>query len=177
MDLMRDFLHPLQIFPFVLNKQPSKEASKINAYFGVSAFHVHSPNESYLNTTAKLPPHQSYQIGIKIMTEGNLDFSPHIQYNVQGGAEELAAGLYGDYNFDENMKATLGVWYRKNSALAFIAGYQHRLFMLGYSYDLGTSDLNRAVSGLNTHEITLGFKIDQTAKKEVKFNPPPWGAF
>ncbi len=73
------------------------------------------------------------------------------------------------------MKVTVGGWYRKNNAVAFIVGFEHKNFTIGYSYDLGTSDMYKAISGLMTHEVSLAFKLDQA--KKTKVNPSPFSSF
>jgi len=156
---------------------PSKEESMMNAYFGFSLYHLSKPNESHTNQTGSVPVRQSFLAGVKLMTDGGLDFSPGINLSSQGGSEEVSAGLYVDYALNEKVKATLGGWYRKRSGIAVILGFRYDRYSLGYSYDVGTSELNRAVSGLMTHEISLGFNMDMAAKKELEFNPSPFSGF
>ena len=156
---------------------PSKEQSMMNAYFGVSFFHLSQPNESYTNQTGTVPVRQSFLAGVKLMTEGGLDFSPNINISSQGGSEEVATGIYVDYSINENVKATLGGWYRKRSGIAVILGFSYDKYSLGYSYDIGTSELNKALSGLTTNEISLAFNMDMAAKKKLEFNPSPFSGF
>ncbi|MBL4716188.1 MAG: PorP/SprF family type IX secretion system membrane protein [Bacteroidia bacterium] len=151
---------------------PPREDSKINAYFGVSAYHLNQPNESFTGLTGKLPIRYSYQTGIKIITEGKLDFTPNLRISSQSGAEEIASGLYLDYHLNDEMILEIGGWYRKRDGIAFLVGFDHDMFSVGYSYDLGMTELNNAVGGLMTHEVTLGFKMDQAAKKDIKFVSP-----
>ncbi|PCH96755.1 MAG: hypothetical protein COB85_03265 [Bacteroidetes bacterium] len=156
---------------------PAKETSMMNAYFGFSMYHLNKPNESHTDQTGGVPVQQSYQAGIKLMTDQNLDFTPSINMISQGGSEEIAAGLYVDYSIGEKMKVTLGGWYRKRTSIAVVLGFRYDMYSLGYSYDVGTSELNKAVTGLSTHEISLGFNMDMAKKKDLEINPSPFSAY
>ena len=46
-------------------------------------------------------------------------------------------------------------------------GFEHKSFTFGYSYDMVTSSLNSAVTGLNAHEITLSFKLSRLKKSNI----------
>lgn len=156
---------------------PDSGNGNLHAYFGVSVFNLNKPNESYTNSNSPLPIRQSYQTGIKIVTEGKVDFSPHLIYQSQGGSEELAAGLYVDYLINDDMTATLGGWYRKDNSTAVIVGFRWTDFALGYSYDLLTSNLNSSVKGLTTHEISLSYRLNMAARKGVNFMPLAIGRY
>ena len=150
---------------------PSREdGGRINAYMGMSGFHLNQPNESYVAGAGVLAKKFSYQGGIKILGEGKLDFTPNIRITTQSGAEEIAAGLYVDYRFNEKAKLVLGSWYRKDDAVAFALGFEHKNFIIGYSYDVVTSQLSTAAAGINAYEVTLAYKINKADKNKIKFN-------
>ncbi|MBL4753046.1 MAG: PorP/SprF family type IX secretion system membrane protein [Flavobacteriales bacterium] len=132
----------------------------VNAYFGVAAYHQNTPDESIQSTDSKLPVLTNIHGGVKIIGD-KLDFTPNMRYSKQGGAEEYSIGTYIDYKLNETMKIPFGLWYRyKNQdALAFMLGFEHEYFNVAYSYDLGSFDLINSISGLTTHEVTLGFTI------------------
>lgn len=150
-------------------------SGKMNAYFGISAFHLYQSNKSFTNEEVEQAIRYSYQIGVKMISDVGIDVSPNIVISSQGGAEEIASGLYINYNLDEMMKVTVGGWIRKNNAVAFIVGFEYNNYTIGYSYDLGMSDMNKAISGIMTHEISLAFKLDQS--KDAKVNPSPFSSF
>jgi type IX secretion system PorP/SprF family membrane protein len=156
---------------------PSKENGSVNGYFGVSAFHINQPNESFTGEASKLPMRYACQTGIKIFGNNGMDFIPNVRISSQSGATELAPGLYVNYNLKEgeNGSVTFGTWYRQRDAIAFLIGFDHKSFKIGYSYDLGNSLLNKTVSGLNIHEITLSYKLNRA--KEYDVNPSPFSSF
>ncbi|MCH8902839.1 MAG: PorP/SprF family type IX secretion system membrane protein [Bacteroidetes bacterium] len=149
---------------------PPQEDAMLNAYIGVSGYHLNEPNETMLGTTGVLPKRISYQGGLKILGEGNLNFTPNFIVTTQSGSEEVAAGLYVDYVLNESSKLVLGSWYRKNDAYAVMLAFDHKSFFIGYSYDITTSQISSSITGLNTHEITLSYKMNMAEKKGVEAN-------
>ena len=156
---------------------PSSEESKINAFAGVSMYHLNTPNESFTGESGKLPMRLTSIAGIKIIGNGKIDFTPNIRIVTQSGAQEIATGLYMDYNLNENSKMAIGTWYKRKDAIALILGFDIKSFSLGYSYDLGSSELNNVISGGNAHEITLAFKVNRAEKKNININPSLFSNF
>ncbi len=144
---------------------PDRDFSKLNAYLGVSAFHLNQPNESFTAATGKLPTRYSFQGGIKIFGNNKIDFTPNIIVNSQNGNENIAAGLLMDYHIgEEGTKLIVGAWYRRTDAIACSVGFEHKIFYLCYSYDVVTSKISNYTSGLNAHEVCLAIKFNQSNK-------------
>jgi type IX secretion system PorP/SprF family membrane protein len=141
--------------------------SKLNAYAGVSGFHMNQPNESLLDGTSRLPMKFSFQGGVKIYGKNKIDISPNARFNIQNGNTETAIGLYADYLLNDDSKIVIGAWYRRNDAIAFMAGFDHKSFTIGYSYDMVSDPMITTISGLNAHEITLSFKLSQSKKSNI----------
>src|SRR5690606_10851160 len=65
-----------------------------------------------------------------------------------------------------NEMAWLGFSYRKNTALALMAGFRLQdNLSFGYSYDFLESSIQKYSTG--THEIMLAFKISKRTRKEA----------
>lgn len=151
---------------------PKKDdGAKLNAYIGVSGYHLNKPNESLVSGSGPLTPRYSFQSGIKILGKNKIDFTPNIIVNSQKPAQNSAAGLLMDYTLNEKMKLALGAWYRKDDAIAFSLGFEHKTFALTYSYDVVTTPISNYISGLNAHEISLSIKFNQSEKKGATSNP------
>lgn len=144
---------------------------KLTAYAGAAGFHLNRPNESFTNGFSALPRRFSFQGGVKILGKEKVDFTPNVVVNVQEGSEEVAAGLYVDYRFNESMKLVFGTWYRKKDAIPFYLGFEHKSFTFGYNYDLTVSELSKAIPGAHTHEITLSYKLNMAEKKGLDSMP------
>ena len=153
------------------------EEAKMNLYAGMSIFHHNKPNESFKAEEDDLAMRFAYHAGVKIMTDGKFQFTPNIHVAKQGGAEEIAMGLYTDFVFNEKMRLILGTWYRyrNQNALAAMLGFEHKSFGLAYSYDLAPFGMNKVITGAMTHEITLNFKIDRAEKKGMDVKRPLLG--
>jgi type IX secretion system PorP/SprF family membrane protein len=145
-------------------------AGSINAFAGVSGYHINEPSNSFSEGTSTLPRRITTLAGIKIFTTGKLDFSPQVRYDEQEGASEFATGLYTGYDVSEEFRGVLGVWYRDQNAFAFILEIYWKYFKLGYSYDLPGSEISSGVNNASVNEITLGFKLNRAEKKGIKHN-------
>ena len=150
---------------------PDDEDAKLNAYTGVSGYHMNEPDETLLNSDGTLPRRFALQAGVKIRGENKIDFTPNVVTNWQKGSQEFAGGLIMDYRISDAGKMMLGVWYRTKDAYPIMIGFEHRYFMLNYSYDVTSSALSNAISGLTTHEITLAFRMNMAEKKNVTMAP------
>lgn len=148
------------------------EGAKLNAFFGVAGYNLNKPNESFLGGTGVLARRFTFQGGIKILGANKIDITPNVIYLEQSGAQLLAAGLYLDYRLNEKIKLVFGTWYKSKDAVTFLIGFDYNLFTVGYGYDVVTSDVTKAINGLNTHSISLSVKLDQASKKNLSLNNP-----
>jgi len=146
-------------FGFTWYYNPLRTNSKINAFVGVSGYHLNQPNISLSGSTSKLPALMSYQAGLKLFEASNIDITPSVRLNVQSGNTESAIGLYGDYLVKDELKLSLGCWYRRNDAFALLVGFSYKNFILGYSYDAVTSTISSMVGGVSANEITLQYNL------------------
>ena len=143
-------------------------SGKLQAFAGVSGFHLNQPNISFVGGTAKFPARYHFQAGVKIIGS-KMDFTPVFLYNLQGRFKQLSLGLLAAYKFDKKGQLVVGAWYKENDAIVLQAGYEYKFINFAYSYDFGISKLARTTPGLMTHEATIGFRIlDMGAKKGVK---------
>jgi len=141
---------------------------KIQAFAGVSGFHLNQPNLSFTGGTAKFPARYHFQAGVKIIGS-KMDFTPVFLYNLQGRFKQLSIGLLAAYKFDKKGQLVIGAWYKENDAIVLQAGYEYKFINFAYSYDFGISKLARTTPGLMTHEASLGFRLlDMGAKKGIK---------
>jgi type IX secretion system PorP/SprF family membrane protein len=148
---------------------PTRENSKLNAYAGISGFHINQPNQTFLGSTSgKLPAKYAAQAGIKIMGANGIDVSPNARIFVQNGNIESAIGTYIDYCVNDNFKFVAGVWYRKKDAIAMLIGLEHKSFTIAYSYDMSARPLTTYVSGINANEISLSYKLSRLSKNKME---------
>jgi type IX secretion system PorP/SprF family membrane protein len=144
-------------------------SGKLQAFAGVSGFHLNQPNLSFTGGSSKLPSRYNFQGGVKILSK-KLDFTPMAMYNIQGQFKALTAGFLLAYKFDKAGKIVAGSWFKEKEAIAVQLGYEHPYFGVHYSYDFGNSTLTRNTRGLMTHEVALILKWEnKKASKGVAF--------
>lgn len=148
---------------------PPKEQAKLNAFIGVSGFHLNNPNLSHLNGSGVMPKRFVYHAGVKILGEKNIDITPDLIVDTQNKNFYLATGINLDYRFNEKTKLLIGAWYRKNDAFPFMVGFEFSGLAIHYSYDVPTSNISSLLPGVNAHEMTLVYKL-KGKESVTKFN-------
>lgn len=151
-------------FGLVWYMNPSRDISKLNAFAGISAYHLNKPNQSFTGVKGTLPVRLCYIGGVKIFGDKKIDVAPNVRMTQQAGNTEMSAGANVDYNLNETLKVVVGLWYRRSDAIAFMAGVEHKMFTFGYSYDAVTSSLNDVAAKSSAHEITLSYKMSRKPK-------------
>jgi len=148
------------------------ESSKLNAFLGASGYNLNKPNETYLNGSGQLPRRFTFIGGVKIIGANKIDVTPNVIYMSQNGSQVVSAGIYLDYKLNADSKLVIGSYYRLNDAVTFLLGFEHKFFTIGYGYDMITSSISKAIPGLNTHNVNLSFKLNQSKKKGLNINNP-----
>ena len=135
-----------------------------NFFFGGSAHHLNTPNESVIIGTSQMPMRFNGHMGAKIPLGGKSKYKnkasimPNVIYQYQQGFMELNLGTYVQYG-----AFTAGAWLRSRDAFILSIGINTGTFKVGYSYDLTVSRLNNGVTG-GSHEVSLGFDLNCTKK-------------
>lgn len=141
-------------------------------YFGFSAHHLTTPNESFIDNVESLLPMKftghvgaiiPLNSGGSLYTEKEESISPNILYTRQGNSQQLNMGVYVK-------KGPLvgGVWYRNKDAFILTVGLESDMIKVGYSYDVTLSQLS-IISG-GSHEISLALNFHCKPKKK-QFRP------
>jgi len=130
------------------------EDSNLNAFAGLSAYHLNQPDISFHSEKEALPSRFSLQAGLTIKGEDDLNFHPTAIYTSQGSYDLFMTGLLADYK-----NIMLGCWYKSGESIVLQTGYDHESFLFSYSYDFGNSVVSRNIHGIMTHEISLAYKF------------------
>jgi len=157
----------------------SDSMGKVNAFMGLSGYHINTPNQSFLNAQSNLPRKFSYQGGVKITGRNKFDLSPNLIINSQGDFQEILPGFYVDYRFNSSFKISSGFWLRKNGPNAILLSIEHKQFALGYSYDMYFSSSMSKYSNTspNSNQIAIIYKYGLASKKGINYNPTPFHTF
>ena len=149
-----------------------------NAWLGVSANHLLTPNQSLVGGSDKLPMKISVHAGWKFFFENGTmgmgyrskpqerSLAPAIQYRHQGQFDQMDLGMYLTLE-----PLTVGTWYRgvpfkkvngfvNNESIVLSLGFHKKasnklndLLAIGYSYDYTISQLGPGSGG--AHEFSL----------------------
>ncbi len=143
-------------------------------YGGISMKHLNTPDESILglneNLNIGLPMRLTAHAGAEItLRKGNKHhsgafISPNVLFIKQGGFGQINAGAYGSLGM-----FFAGLWYRhaltNSDAAIMLAGYQHGIFKIGYSYDMTISGLAAYSGGAHEVSLTINFGNSDDAKR------------
>lgn len=147
---------------------------KMNLFAGVSAFHLTQPEDPFTTDgTQKLPVRYTVHGGAQFNVSEVFSITPNFLYMKQGQATEKMIGAYMQSRINEDADFLLGANYRFKDALVPYAGVYYKNFVLGLSYDVGTSDLSKISGKVNSFEISLSIIGSKAVKaKRVPFVCP-----
>lgn len=147
---------------------------KMNLFAGVSAFHLTQPEDPFTTDgTQKLPVRYTVHGGAQFNVSEVFSITPNFLYMKQGQATEKMIGAYMQSRINEDADFLLGANYRFKDALVPYAGVYYKNFVLGLSYDVGTSDLSKISGKANSFEISLSIIGSRAVKaKRVPFVCP-----
>jgi type IX secretion system PorP/SprF family membrane protein len=150
----------------------SNETSNLD--FGVAAFHVNKPKQTFLEDNKQVLAirkvgHANYETFLDERTVLNINgiyqFQDQAKYFSVGGA-------VGYYLEDENESLiTAGVWYWSKNAIVPYVGLAYKDMQFGVSYDLTVSKLNQATRKPNTFEVSVILRGTKPASGII---PCPW---
>ena len=133
-------------------------------YLGVTGFHLLESKSDLFDLTSPVSNTLDRAIyantGYVFTVGSNFAIEPSVLFRYMFNAP---------FQFDGNLRFIIkdAYWlacsYRLDDALAIMLGTDFGPFEMGYSYDLGMSDIKTYNTG--THEIYLGIKMSKNAKK------------
>ncbi|PUZ26801.1 type IX secretion system membrane protein, PorP/SprF family [Chitinophaga costaii] len=133
----------------------------LNPFAGFSVNHVTQPDDHFLTSSEgknkSLPARYLGHGGLRIKVDDRFSLTPHFMYLKQGTAEEKLVGLYGQYKVNPEFYMLAGCSVRFQDAVIPFAGFHFKNAVLGLSYDVTTSRLNRLTNGVNTFEVSLSY--------------------
>ncbi|MDX2000883.1 MAG: PorP/SprF family type IX secretion system membrane protein [Chitinophagales bacterium] len=133
----------------------AKFGKRSNLYIGGSMFHVSQPKESVLGSGERLPSryvgHASMDIGIGKM----VSILPSFIYMNQAGNNEINVGSGIRVAFKEDIRATIGAYYRLQDAVIPMVGFEVKGLNMAFSYDVNTSSLNNVSNSQGGYEISV----------------------
>jgi type IX secretion system PorP/SprF family membrane protein len=146
-----------------------------SVYLGTSAYHLTTPNESFLNnSTVSIPMRFTAHAGAtRFIGQSGVLMGSSI-FMKQGASNELTLGMaYGQYlsSLINNVAIYMGGWYRNNESVIPYFGLTYNNIQIGLSYDVVTSGLNLAKTQNRSFEVSViySFKEHSDYKRFI-----PW---
>jgi type IX secretion system PorP/SprF family membrane protein len=140
--------------------------TKLNFFGGIAAAHVTSPSDPFISNGNKqsLPMRLTAHGGARYQWTDKLAIVPNFIFMNQGNATQTMIGAYAQIAANEVTDLMIGTNLRLGDAFSPFVGVNYNNFVLGFSYDINTSDLGRMVNGTNSFEISLSF-LGRTKKE------------
>lgn len=130
----------------------------VNLFGGVAAAHLTKPADPFIaNNKTYLPVRYTIFGGARIQTSDAFSVLPHIVYLQQGNAHELTLGSQVDFLINEETGLLAGANYRVKDAVNVLAGLYYKNMVLGLSYDITNSALNKQIKPVNSFEVSISF--------------------
>lgn len=148
---------------------------KMNLFAGLSAYHLTRPEDPFTNgpVKARMPVRYTAHGGAMFTISEVLSITPNLLYMRQGEASEKMVGAYVQSKINDEADFLLGANYRFQDAVVPYAGVYYKNFVLGVSYDVGTSDLSKISGKSNSFELSLSIIGSKAVKaKRVPFVCP-----
>ena len=135
--------------------------------FGVSSYHINSPNNSFNeDDLSKLPMKNNFNFGINYRFSEKTRIISEIIYTNQSIQKEILVGLRPIIKLDEMYLFPL-IYYRINDAAIIGFGMEKNNIQANISYDINTSDLTTASNYRSGFEFSVIY-LWKKKKKEKK---------
>lgn len=150
----------------------SKEGLTIG--LGSSVQHLNRPNDGFFSTKVRLFPRLQNHLSLVVPLSAKFQLQPSALWMTQGGNNELTFGTSAQYMLSELPGRTYafaaGAWLRSGDAVIPYVGLLYNSLRLGISYDVNTSDLDRASNSRGGYELSLSYIIKKVKSTGIK--PP-----
>ena len=141
---------------------------------GSAIQHLNRPDDGFFSEKVKLFPKLQNHFSLFIPVASRIQIQPSALLMFQGGYQELTLGSTVQYVISElpgrNYAFSAGTWIRAKDALIPYVGLRYNEFRFGLSYDVNTSDLDRASNGKGGYELSMSYIIKKVKSKGIK--PP-----
>jgi type IX secretion system PorP/SprF family membrane protein len=136
----------------------AEPGKKSNIFAGASLSHLTEFDDRFSGTgTQSFPMRVTLHGGVRFTLNEVFSVTPNFLYLDQGSANEKMIGAYGQYKVNANTDFMLGANYRVDDAISPFIGFTNKGLMMGFSYDINTSELGRIANGANSFEVSLTY--------------------
>lgn len=133
-------------------------AKSLNAFIGVSAFHLTRPEDPFIyGKKETLPIRYAVHGGVRFVISDMITITPNALYMKQGTSNEKMVGAYAQIKASTFADFLIGGNYRFEDAITPFVGFHYEHMVLGLSYDTNVSSLKNLARSSNAFEISLSF--------------------
>lgn len=150
----------------------AKQQSKINPFFGVSAFNLLTPTESWYDMDNKLPMRYYAHAGTRINILETFYLLPKVLVMYQEPFMEMTFACdAGFFLKGSEVYLLAGLTYRNMDAFIISLGAKKSNYIAKVSYDTNLSELRNASSYIGGFELSFTYMHQKKDKKTVKICP------
>lgn len=150
----------------------AKQQSRINPFFGVSAFNLLTPEESWYGVQNKLPMRYYAHAGCRVNLTETIYVLPKVLWMQQQTFNEITfAGDAGFFLKGSEVWILGGLIWRNKDAFIASIGAKKSNFIAKFSYDTNLSQLTAASNGRGGIELSFTYMHQKKDKKTVKICP------
>lgn len=149
-----------------------KQQTRINPFFGFSAFNLTKPKETFTGYNNRLPRRYYYHAGVRVNISEILYVIPKVLVYAQSKIVQQTYAIDGGYYFKgEQFYALAGYIFRVNDASIIYAGLKKDNYIFKLGYDFNVSGLRGVTKTRGAYEISLTWMGKKTKNTEVKQCP------
>lgn len=149
-------------------------SSGLKFSFGSSVQHLNRPDDGFFSNKVRLFPRLQNTVSAELPVTPKLSVNPSFHWSQQGGNEEMLGGASVKYKLSElpgrSYALAAGSWLRFGDAIIPYVGIEYNMLRVGISYDVNTSDLERASNGKGGYELSVAYVIKKV--KPLAIKPP-----
>jgi type IX secretion system PorP/SprF family membrane protein len=142
---------------FYYNGTPS---NTVNLFAGAAVAHLAPAKDPFANSdglNSRIPVRITAHAGLRIRAADFLDLTPHAVFIRQSQNQIRAAGMNMEFKLQQEYSLIIGGMYRLNDAAVGNAGLHLKNFLIGVSYDYGTSPLTTAINQQGVYELSVSY--------------------
>ncbi|MDX1653405.1 MAG: PorP/SprF family type IX secretion system membrane protein [Brumimicrobium sp.] len=146
--------------------------ARVNPFVGGSAFHLSTPEESFLGSGNRLPMRYLGHAGARIGINQRLSIIPKVYYQYQDQAMELTVSALAHYYLKgPDVFLIGGFTYRNADAAIAEIGCKWASWQARLSYDFNVSTLKVATNGRGATELSLTYIMFKTETNPIPTCP------
>ncbi len=141
------------------------QISNIGIEVGLSFSHLNRAISTFYEDNSVVLPAKTTAFGrLTLPLSEKFKLQPNLLYMTQMPARKITFGIDGAYNLTEETTLNVGLGMRKDDAFIIRAGIDYNAVSIGASFDVNSSKLSAATSGMGAFELSAIIHFNQTKR-------------